>query len=175
MISSPLQLSGFCLPVLLLVGAAASDERPTGERYAATQTQDGEKVEAKVNGLSVQYLEIVTPKVEATCDALAKAHGIRFGNPIAELGNARTADLKNGGRIGVRAPMRDTEKPVVRPYVLVDDIAAALGAAEKAGAQVAMPPMNLPGQGTFAIYVLGGIEHGLWQLQSTDVENVTSP
>lgn len=59
--------------------------------------------------------------------------------------------------------MRDSEDPVVRPYLLVDDIAAAVKAAEEAGAMVAMPPTEIPGQGTFAIYVQGGIQHGLWQ------------
>ena len=82
---------------------------------------------------------------------------------VAEFGNARTADLAGGGRIGVRAPMRETEKPVVRPYLLVDDIEAAVKAARDAGAEIAMPPMPIPGQGTFSIYILGGIEHGLWQ------------
>jgi predicted enzyme related to lactoylglutathione lyase len=115
--------------------------------------------------LKVQYLEIVTPLVTETCDALAQAHDVDFSEPIAQLGNARTAHLKDGGRIGVRAPLRESEAPVVRPYVLVDDIEAAVKAAEKAGATVAMPPMEIPGgQGTFSIYILGGIEHGLWQL-----------
>jgi len=81
-----------------------------------------------------------------------------------ELGNARTAALDGGGKIGVRAPMSPTEEPVVRPYVLVADIQAAVAAAEKAGAQIAHPPLEIPGQGTFAIYILGGIQHGLWQL-----------
>tara|TARA_R110002073_G_scaffold335810_2_gene529029 strand:- start:36357 stop:36599 length:243 start_codon:yes stop_codon:yes gene_type:complete len=79
------------------------------------------------------------------------------------LGNARTAALPHGGKIGVRAPMRETEEPVVRPYVLVDDIAASVKTAETCGAQIAHPPMKLPGQGTFAIFIQGGIEHGLWQ------------
>ncbi|MBC6953387.1 MAG: hydroxylase [Leptolyngbya sp. PLA2] len=114
--------------------------------------------------MKVHYLEIVTPSVDATCEALEQAHGVAFGKPIAELGNARTAELRGGGRIGVRAPMRATEAPVVRPYVLVDDIDAAVKAAEAAGAQVAMRPLEIPGHGTFAIYVLGGIDHGLWQL-----------
>ena len=114
--------------------------------------------------IDVHYLEIVTPETGAACDALKKAHGVRFGDPIAEFGNAYTAKLKDGGRIGVRAPMRETETPVVRPYVLVDDIDAAVKAAEAAGAQVAMPPTKIPGQGKFAIYILGGIEYGLWQL-----------
>ncbi len=114
--------------------------------------------------MKVQYLEIVTPSVDETCDALAQAHGVVFSKPIPEFGNARTADLKGGGRIGVRAPMRDTEEPVVRPYVLVNDIEAAVKAAETAGATVAIPPMEIPGHGRFSIYILGGIEHGLWQL-----------
>ncbi|MFB3431882.1 MAG: VOC family protein [Phycisphaerales bacterium] len=113
--------------------------------------------------MRVQYLEIVTPNVDETCAVLAKAHGVEFNQPVPELGNARTADLAGGGRIGVRAPMRATEKPVVRPYLLVDDIEAAVKAARDAGAEIAMPPMPIPGQGTFSIYILGGIEHGLWQ------------
>ena len=40
---------------------------------------------------------------------------------------------------------------------------AAVKAAAMAGAEVAMPPMKIPGQGMFSIYILGGIEHGLWQ------------
>lgn len=113
--------------------------------------------------MNVHYLEIVTPSVNETCDALEKAHGVTFGEPIAELGNARTAKLKDGGRIGVRALMGE-EQPVVRPYVLVDDIQAAVKVAAAAGAEVLMPPTEIPGQGTFAIYYLGKIEHGLWQL-----------
>jgi predicted enzyme related to lactoylglutathione lyase len=112
----------------------------------------------------VHGLEIVTPSVNETCNALEKAHGASFGEAIAELGKARTARMRDGGRIGVRAPMRETEEPVVRPYVLVKDIDAAVKAAEAAGSRVAMPPTNIPGHGTCAIYIHGGIDHGLWQL-----------
>ena len=62
---------------------------------------------------------------------------MHFGNPEPELGNARTASLPDGGLVGVRAPLRETEEPIVRPYWLVDDIKAALAAAEKAGFAVA--------------------------------------
>lgn len=110
----------------------------------------------------VGYLEIVTPEVERTCDALGEVHGVRFGEPVAALGNARTAELRGGGRIGVRGPLREDEAPVVRPYVLVEDLDAAVRAAEAAGAEIALPRMELPGEGTCAIYILGGIEHGLW-------------
>ena len=114
--------------------------------------------------MQVHYLEIVTPDVDGTCSALAKLHGVSFSEPVPELGNARTATLKGGGRIGVRAPMRETEEPVVRPYVLVDDVEAAVEAARAAGGEIALPPTEIPGQGTFAIYIQAGIQYGLWQV-----------
>ena len=116
--------------------------------------------------MHVQYLEIVTTDVDATCSVLAKTHGVTFGAPEAAFGNARIATLTSGGRIGVRAPLADHEQPVVRPYLLVDDIEAAVGAAEAAGAEIAMPATEIPGGGRFAIYILGGIQHGLWQLDA---------
>ncbi len=59
--------------------------------------------------------------------------------------------------------MRPTELPIVRPYVLVDDIEAAVEEVAVQGAEIAHPAMELPGYGTFAIYIVGGIEQGLWQ------------
>jgi predicted enzyme related to lactoylglutathione lyase len=114
--------------------------------------------------MKVQYLEIVASDVDAVCAAYAAAHQIEFGAADALLGGARTARLPDGGSIGVRGPLRSTEKPIVRPYWLVDDIQAALDAASKRGAFVAHPAFEIPGKGTFAIYIQGGVEHGLWQL-----------
>jgi predicted enzyme related to lactoylglutathione lyase len=114
--------------------------------------------------MKIQYLEIVTKEVDAVCAAYASTHKVQFGEPDAGLGNARTATLVDGGLVGVRAPLRETEEPVVRPYWLVDDIAAAVAAAVQAGGVLAVPPMEIPGHGTFAIYLQGGNDHGLWQL-----------
>lgn len=119
---------------------------------------------AQEKAVRVQYLEIVTPEVDATCASLAELHGVTFGEPEPLLGQARTASLRGGGKIGVRAPMRADEAPVVRPYALVDDIEAAIATAEAAGGVFAMKATRIPGHGTFAIYVQGGIDHGLWQL-----------
>lgn len=113
--------------------------------------------------MQVQYLEIVTPDVDKVCETHAKLHGVTFSEPEAALGNARIASLSDGGRIGVRAPMHETESPVVRPYLLVDDVAAAAKAAEQSGAEILHPPLELPGHGWFAIFVQGGVQQGLWQ------------
>lgn len=114
--------------------------------------------------MQVHYLEIVTKEVDAVCAAYAAVTGAQFGKPDAGLGNARTATLPGGGLVGVRAPLRQTEEPVVRPYWLVDDIEAAVAAAVGSGGKLAHPPMEIPGHGRFAIYILGGVDHGLWQL-----------
>jgi predicted enzyme related to lactoylglutathione lyase len=114
--------------------------------------------------MQIQYLEIVTPEVDAVCETYAKLHGVTFGDADPNLGGARTAVLANGGTLGVRAPMHDLEKPVVRPYLLVEDIEASVNAAAASGAEVALPPMVIAGHGTCAIVIQGGIDSGLWQL-----------
>ena len=114
--------------------------------------------------MKVHYLEIVTKDVDAVCATYAQLHGVTFGDGEAELGGARTAPLPGGGMLGVRAPMHETEEPVVRPYLLVDDIEAAVAAAVEQGGEIAHPPLELPGYGTFAIFIQGGIHHGLWQI-----------
>jgi uncharacterized protein len=114
--------------------------------------------------MPIHYLEIVTKQVDAVCATYAAANNVQFGEPDPALGNARTAALPGGGLVGVRAPLRATEEPVVRPYWLVDDIEAAVAAAVNAGGALALPPMEIPGHGTCAIYIQGGIDHGLWQL-----------
>jgi len=114
-------------------------------------------------GVQIYYLEIVTEDVDAVCAVYEAANGLKFGAPDAGLGNARTAALPGGGSVGVRAPLRASEAPVVRPYWLVDDIESAVAAAVDAGGELALPPMEIPGHGTFAIYLEGGVEHGLWQ------------
>lgn len=113
--------------------------------------------------MQIHYLEIVTPDVEAVCATYARLYGVSFSEPDAALGQARTASL-NGGKIGVRAPLSEMEEPVVRPYVLVDDVEAAAKAAVESGGEIALPPTELPGHGTIAIFIQGGIQHGVWQL-----------
>ena len=114
--------------------------------------------------MKVHYLEFVTQDVDAVCAAYEAVYSVSFGEPDAMLGGARTCVLSDGSIVGVRAPMRDTEAPVIRPYWLVDDIDQAVARVEAEGAQIALPPMEIPGKGKFAIYLLGGNDHGFWQL-----------
>jgi len=114
--------------------------------------------------MRIHYLEIVTTEVDAVCSAYAATNNVRFGEPDAGLGNARTATLPGDWLVGVRAPMHDAEEPVVRPYWLVDDIEAAVAAAVESGGEVIHPAMEIPDHGKFAIYILGGVQHGLWEL-----------
>jgi uncharacterized protein len=114
----------------------------------------------------VQYLEIVTRDVSGVVAGYSSALNVQFGEPDAGLGGARTAPLAGGGLLGVRPPLREDEDPVVRPYWLVPDIEAAVAAVVQAGGQVAHPPLEIPGHGTFAIYHRGGNDHGLWQVRA---------
>ena len=119
---------------------------------------------AKGNPMKIHYLEIVTLEVDSVCKTYSLLHNVSFGESDQNLGGARTARLANGGMLGVRAPLRDTENPVVRHYIVVEDIQATVDAAAKSGAEVALPPTELAGHGTCAIVIQGGIESGFWQL-----------
>ena len=147
--------------VTTIACAGCSKTQTPAQDDAAPAASGTEKGDQKT--MQIYYLEIVTKEVDAVCLAYAAANGVKFGEPDAGLGNARTAPLPGGGLVGVRAPLRETEEPIVRPYWLVDDIEVAVAAAVKAGGVIAHPPLKIPGHGTFAIYIQGGINHGFWQ------------
>ena len=113
--------------------------------------------------MQLHYLEIVTSDAAALCELYVAAHGITFGDPEPSLGNARIATLDGGSKLAIRGPLRPDEAPVIRPYIHVKDLSATIAAAEKAGAEVAIPQMEIPGHGTIGIVILGGIECGYWQ------------
>ena len=147
----------------LLPAMAVCKLNTTEPTVCQDQSAPGVQESKKEKAIQVHFLEIVTPDMDAMCDTLEELHGVKFSDPVAEFGNARTAALEGGGLISVRAPMREDEEPVVRPYVLVDDIESAVEAARAAGSEIAIPLMEIPKRGKFAIYIQGGIQHGLWQ------------
>ena len=130
--------------------------------HASDLSAQEQSTEAETT-LQIYYLEIVTPNVADTIAALAAQHEVTFSDAIPELGFAQVAEFRSGGSIGIRAPLRPDEEPIVRPYMLVEDIADASEVARIAGAEFAMTTTEIPGHGRFAIYFLGGIQHGLWE------------
>ena len=118
----------------------------------------------QVENMQIHYLEIVTPDIDTVCSTYESVHGVQFGLGDPGLGNARTAMLENRGMIGVRLPMHETEEPTVRSYLLVEDIDKAVASVVESGGKIAHPPLEIPVHGKFAIYILGGTSHGLWQV-----------
>lgn len=114
------------------------------------------------SNMRVHHLEIVCRDVAAQCAALEKVHGLSFGPAVADLGGARIAEAPDF-RIGVRAPLAEHEQPIIRTYLEVDDIARAVKEAEAVGAVIAYPPTQHGDTGTWAIYILGDVQIGLWQ------------
>lgn len=112
---------------------------------------------------AVCFIEVVTNEVEQVRTVRERCHGWRF-TAVPELGNAFVAELPDGSRYSVRAPMHGGERPVTRAYVRVDDIERAAAAVRESGALLAVPPMEIAGRGKIAIYMLDGTEHGLWQM-----------
>lgn len=112
---------------------------------------------------SIRFLEIVTPDVEGTIAIFEKSSNVKFSEPVAELGNSRIAPMSGGAQMAVRAPMHDAEEPVTRTYFLTDDIETATAAAVEAGAELAHPVFEIPGQGKFSIFLHGNNQFGYWQ------------
>jgi predicted enzyme related to lactoylglutathione lyase len=111
----------------------------------------------------IHYLEIVCRDVSAQCAAWERIHGLTFGPAVADLGQARVAQAPDGSLIGVRAPLAEHEQAIMRTYVEVEDIARAVQEAEAAGAVIAYPPTRQGETGTWAIFLLGDVQFGLWQ------------
>jgi predicted enzyme related to lactoylglutathione lyase len=118
------------------------------------------KRESKV---AVHYLEIVSNDVDTLTALYQRVHGLSFGGPDPDLGQARVASRADGTLVGIRKPLAAHEQPIMRAYLAVDDIQQAVEKAEEAGATIAYPPTRQGQRGTFAIVIQGDIQHGLWQ------------
>jgi predicted enzyme related to lactoylglutathione lyase len=113
--------------------------------------------------MKLHYLEIVTDDIEALVEHYQRLHGLSFGAPDADLGQARVASRTDGTLVGIRKPLSPHEQPIVRTYLEVADIRRAVKDAEARGALAAYPPTAQGSRGTFAILLHGGVQHGLWQ------------
>ena len=113
--------------------------------------------------MAVHYLEIVSNDVDTLTGLYQLMHGVYFGPPDSDLGQARSATQADGAVIGIRKPLAAHEQPIMRTYLAVEDIQQAVKTAEESGAMIAYPPTRQGNQGTFAIVIQGDVEHGLWQ------------
>ena len=113
--------------------------------------------------MAVHYLEIVSNDVDTLTGLYQRMHGLSFGPPDPDLGQARVATRVDGTLVGIRKPLAAHEQPVMRSYLAVEDIQQAVKKAEEHGATVAYPPTRQGQRGTFAIVIQGDVQHGLWQ------------
>jgi predicted enzyme related to lactoylglutathione lyase len=113
--------------------------------------------------MAVHYLEIVSNDVDTLTELYQRMHGLSFGPPDPDLGQARVATRADGTLVGIRKPLAAHEQPILRTYLAVDDIQQAAKKAEEHGATVAYPPTRQGHRGTFAIVIQGDVQHGLWQ------------
>jgi len=113
--------------------------------------------------MTVKYLEIVTPNVASICAMYSEVYGLTFGEEVPDLGNARTAERPDGTVFSIRAPLAEHDTPILRAYLAVDYIEAAVAAATAHGAVVAYGPVAQGDVGTFAIVIQDGVQHGFWQ------------
>ena len=113
--------------------------------------------------MAVHYLEIVSNDVDTLTALYERMHGLSFGPPDPDLGQARVATRADGTLVGIRKPLAAHEQPIMRTYLAVEDIHEAADKAANAGAIVAYPPTQQGPRGTFAIVIQGDVQHGLWQ------------
>jgi hypothetical protein len=90
-------------------------------------------------------------------------HGLSFGPPDPDLGEARVATQSDGTVLGIRKPLAAHEQPIIRAYLEVEDIQQTTKNAKESGATIAYPPTRQGDHGTFAIVIQGDVEHGLWK------------
>ena len=113
--------------------------------------------------MATHYLEIVSDDMDALCALYERVHAVSFGAEDPDLGQARVAVLSDGSLLGIRKPLAENERPIMRTYLEVVDIEKAAAEAEGSGAIIAYPPTRQGERGTFAILIQGDVEHGLWQ------------
>ena len=124
------------------------------------------EADAKKEGdskMAVHYLEIVSNDVDTLTGLYQRMHGLSFGPPDPDLGQARVATQPDGTLVGIRQPLAAHEQPIMRTYLVVEDIQQAVTRAEDSGATIAYPPTRQGQRGTLAIVIQGDVEHGLWQ------------
>ena len=90
--------------------------------------------------MAVHYLEIVSNDADTLTALYQRMHGLSFGSPDADLGQAHVATRADGTLVGIRKPLAAHEQPIMRTYLAVEDIQQGVKEAEDSGATIAYPP-----------------------------------
>lgn len=141
-------------------------KEPTGKARPGEDTRaesSSKRSSSEGSNVTIHYLEIVSNDVDALCAAYEHVHSLSFGPEDPDLGQARVAVRPDGNLVGIRRPLAEHEQPTMRTYLEVADIHEAVEEAEEAGAIIAYAPTRQGERGTFAIFIHGDVEHGLWQ------------
>jgi hypothetical protein len=89
--------------------------------------------------MAVHYLEIVSNEADALTGLYQHTHGLSFGPPDPDLGQARVATQPDGAMVGIREPLAAHEQPIMRAYFAVQDIQQAVKKAEGPARRLPIP------------------------------------
>lgn len=110
------------------------------------------------------HFEVITTDVDGTRKFYEKAFGWKFQTFGPEFGNYVMGELPNGTTCGIRLPeAAQGEQPGILNYVLVKDVKQAVKDAKGLGAKVVAEPMEVPGMGWLAVYLVHGVPNAVWE------------
>lgn len=117
---------------------------------------------ARADG-SLEFVELSSEDPPATRRFLEKVFGWHFQSRTMPQGEYLAYEAPGGGRGGIR-PTRPTEAPASLSYVRVTDLSKALEQVSKSGGTIVLPPVHIPGMGSFFWFQApGGPILACWQ------------
>ncbi|TLZ43385.1 MAG: VOC family protein [Methanobacteriota archaeon] len=94
------------------------------------------------------FTELASTDPATTRSFLEKVFGWSFASTKMPMGEYLSYRTPTGGQGGVR-PTRGTEAPTSMSYVRVPDLDAALQKIRRAGGDIVLPRVDVPGMGSF--------------------------
>ena len=120
------------------------------------------KQESSTHG-TLAFSELASTDPGATRSFLERTFGWSFESVTFPMGEYLSFTTPGGGRGGVR-PVAPKEVPGSMNYVLVQDLDAATTKIKRAGGEIVLPRVDVPGMGSFFWFrVPGGPIMACWQ------------
>ena len=120
------------------------------------------KQESSTHG-TLAFSELTSTDPKATRSFLERTFGWSFESVAFPMGEYLSFKTPGGGRGGVR-PAGPKEVPGSMNYVLVRDLDAAITKIKRAGGEIVLPRVDVPGMGSFFWFrVPGGPIMACWQ------------